>query len=177
MLKFIDFIILITIVWFGFKGIKKGLIYEVFSILAFLIGAWGALAFSKITEKFLHAQTEIMQMLALGITFFVIVALVFIIGKIVKSGISLIIPEIIDKVAGMLFGGLKVLFVFGIIFYYICSIDVNEKIITPNAKEKMIMFKPAYYVASFLLPKIKETKEVILENKSLHPSDSTKSYH
>lgn len=177
MLKFIDFIILIAIVWFGFKGIKKGLIYEVFSILAFLFGAWGALAFSKITEKFLHAQTEIMQMLAWGITFFVIVALVFIIGKIVKSGISLIIPEIIDKVAGMLFGGLKVLFVFGIIFYYMCSIDVNEKIITPNAKEKMIMFKPAYNVASFLLPKIKETKEVILENKSLHPSDSTKSYH
>lgn len=177
MLKLIDFIILITIVWFGFKGIKKGLIYEVFSILAFLIGAWGALAFSKITEKFLHVQSEIMQILAWGITFFVIVALVFIIGKIVKSGISLIIPEIIDKIAGLLFGGLKVLFVFGIIFYYISSIDVNEKVITPEVKEKVIMFKPAYAVASFLLPKIKETKEVILENKSLYPCDSTKSYH
>ncbi|MDD2622201.1 MAG: CvpA family protein [Bacteroidales bacterium] len=172
MLKIIDFIIIIAMVWFAFKGIKKGLMYEVLSILALIIGAWGAFTFSNIIEGFIGKQSEIMHLVAWAVTFILIVAGIFIIGTMLKACMSIIIPDIIDKIAGLLFGAFKVMFFFGIIFYYINSVDVYEKLISSQAKEDIIMYKPTYNIAVWVLPKVKEAKGFITDKHIDSSSDS-----
>lgn len=163
MFKIIDILIILAMVWFGYKGIKRGLILEVFSIIALLVGGWGAIYLSDITAELIGAQSETMHLLSLAITFFICILAVFLIGKLFKISVSFVISDFIDKALGFVFGVFKILFFAGIIFYYIASVDVNEKVLTANAKEKILLYKPAYITANFLLPKIKTANEVIKE--------------
>lgn len=177
MLKIIDFLIIIAMVWLGYKGLKRGLIYEIFSIIALLVGGWGAIYLSDITTNLIGAETETMRLVSLAITFLVCVVTVFLIGKLIKTSVSFVISDFIDKILGFVFGMLKVLFLAGIVFYYIASIDVNEKVLTANAKEEMLLFKPSYATAKFLLPKIKTAKEIIKEKNPSKLTDSLNIQH
>jgi len=92
------------------------------------------------------------MLLATGITFIVVVIIVFLIGKLCKSVVNIILPEFIDKLLGLLFGGIKVLLFVGILFYLFANIDTNEKILTPERKQASLFYKPSTTVAQFLLP-------------------------
>ncbi len=173
MFKIIDILIVLAMVWFGYQGIKKGLIYETFSILAILIGGWGAVYLSNFTAKLIGAESEVMHLVSLALTFFVCIILVIFVGKLFKISISFIIPEIIDKILGFVFGLIKVLFFVGILFYYIVAADQHEKFLTAHAKESILLFKPAYKTAAFLLPKIKSIHTIVEENNLLKKTDST----
>ena len=176
-LKIIDIIIVLAMVWFGYKGIKRGLILEVFSIIALLVGGWGAIYLSNITGKLIGAESEIMHLISLAITFFICNLVVFLIGKLFKVSISFVISDFVDKALGFVFGVFKILFLAGIVFYYIVSVDVNPNVLTANAKEKLLLYKPAYVTANFLLPKIKSANEIIKENRPTISTDSLLQKH
>ena len=151
-MKILDIIILIAIIWFAFKGLKSGFIGGVFSILALIIGGWATIRFSDYTCSLFGWKGEIKMLLATGITFIVVVIIVFLIGKLCKSVVNIILPEFIDKLLGLLFGGIKVLLFVGILFYLFANIDTNEKILTPERKQASLFYKPSTTVAQFLLP-------------------------
>jgi membrane protein required for colicin V production len=152
MMKIVDVIILIAIIWFAFKGFRKGLIDGIFSILGLVIGGWATVYFTDYTCSIFHWNSESKWLLAAGITFIVVVLVVFIIGKIVKSIFNFVLPEFIDKVLGLLFGGFKMLLLFGILFYFVSHVDVNEKILTSEHKQNSFFYKPSVTIAELLLP-------------------------
>ena len=160
-MKILDIIILIAIVWFAFKGLKSGFIGGVFSVLALIIGGWSTVRFSDYTCSLLGWNGDIKALLAAGITFIVVVVIVFLIGKLCKSVVNIVLPEFIDKLLGLLFGGVKVLLFVGIIFYFVANIDINEKILTLERKKASFFYKPSTTVAQFVLPNF----ERILEQK------------
>ena len=155
-MKILDIIILIALIWFAFKGLKSGFISGIFSILALVIGGWATVRFSDYTCQFLGWNGELKELLATGITFIAAVVLVFFIGKLCKSAINFVLPEFIDKLLGLLFGGGKVLLLVGILFYFVTNIDTNEKIITPERKQASFFYTPSVSIAQFLLPKFED---------------------
>ncbi len=52
-MNYIDLIIAIPLVWGVFVGFKNGLIIEVASLAALLLGIFGAIHFSDLTANFL----------------------------------------------------------------------------------------------------------------------------
>lgn len=172
MLKVFDILIVLTMAWFGFKGVKKGIICEVFDIIALLAGGWGAIYLNKYTLSLLGIESEMSHLISLVITFLACVVIVFIVGKLFKTSLSFIFPEAIDKLLGLVFGIFKVLFFTGIILYYTASIDKNEIFLSPDTKENMLLFKPSYKTAEFLLPKIQTAHGLITEKNPLKENDS-----
>jgi membrane protein required for colicin V production len=159
-MKIIDTLILVAILWFAFQGFRKGFIDGIFSLLAITIGGWVMSAFSDTTYTWLNWKGESSHIIASGVTFIAAVIIVFLLGKIVKGVINVVIPSIFDKLAGILLGGLKVMLFFGIIFYLIASVDVTEKILTQENKNASFFYKPCYSLASFLMPQIEKLKEM-----------------
>jgi membrane protein required for colicin V production len=167
-MKIIDVIILIAMIWFAIKGFRKGFIDGIFSVLALIIGGWATVYFTDYTCSFFHWNSETKWLLAAGITFFIVFVLVLIIGKICKSVFNFVLPEFFDKMLGLLFGGVKVLLFFGIVFYFISNIDMNGKILTADQKKSSFFYTPSVAVAKVLLPqfvKIKESKLFSGESK------------
>jgi len=161
-MNILDIIILLAVIWFAFKGLKAGFVGGIFSILALIIGGWATVHLTDFTSSFFGLDGEIKGLLASGITFLVVVVLVFLVGKVCKSIVRIVLPEFVDKLLGLVLGGGKVLLFVGILFYLTTNIDANEKILTPERKQASFFYTPSLKFAEFLLPqfeKIKELKE------------------
>ena len=159
-MKIIDTLILVALLWFAFRGFQKGFIDGIFSLLSVVLGGWTMSVFSDTTYTLLGLEGENARIIASGVTFIAVVILVFMLGKVVKSLIRIVLPEILDKLAGLLLGGLKVLLFFGTIFYLIKCVDVTEKILTKESKETSFFYKPSITLADFLVPQIEKLKEI-----------------
>ena len=110
-MNYLDIIIAIILFVFGFKGLRKGLIIEVVTLLAFGVGIYGAMHFSDFTAARLQDVMEInpnyLNTIAFVLTFIILVVLVNIIGRLVSKAIKSLNLGFFDKLGGFLFGVLK----------------------------------------------------------------------
>lgn len=110
-MNYLDIIIAIILILFGIKGLCKGLIIEVVTLLAFGVGIYGAMHFSDFTAARLQDVIEInpnyLNTIAFVLTFIVLVVLVNIIGRLVSRAVKSLNLGFFDKVGGFLFGVAK----------------------------------------------------------------------
>lgn len=110
-MNYLDIIIAIVLLLFGIKGLRKGLIIEVVTLLAFGVGIDGAMHFSDFTAVRLQEVMEInpnyLNTIAFVLTFIILVVLVNIIGRLVSKAIKSLNLGFFDKLGGFLFGVAK----------------------------------------------------------------------
>jgi membrane protein required for colicin V production len=139
-MNYIDIILVIPIVWFGYKGFNNGLVRELASIIALVAGIYASFKFSDWVEKWIN-NDKIPHEIYFAITFFAVLVLVFMAGRFVEKIVKLVIPEFVNNIAGALFGAAKVLVVFSALLFFINSIDSKEVLITPKTKQDSFLYK------------------------------------
>ena len=84
-MNFIDIILLIPLLWFGYKGFTKGFIIEIASLAALMLGIYGGVYFSNFVAKYLSQWFEIksdyLPLISFSVTFLLIVIIVFLVGE------------------------------------------------------------------------------------------------
>lgn len=138
-MNFIDFCILIPLCWFGFKGFKNGLIYEIASILSLILGIIIAKHFSDGLAMLMPNVTFAKQV-AFIIIFVSVVLLVHLLGNLMKKVIKLAIPEAVDHVFGLLFGVCKVLLVSSVVLFCIQDVDKREILLKKETKDNSLTY-------------------------------------
>ncbi len=135
----LDYLVLIPLCWFAFLGFKRGLIYELTSILALALGVWASYRFSD-TVALLLPNMPFAKQVSFSLTFFAVLFLVHLAGKLMCKVVKLVIPGVVDHVFGLLFGAGKVILVCSVLFYLIDMIDTREIILKKETKEKSIVY-------------------------------------
>ncbi len=111
-MSFFDIVIGILLVWGLYKGLKNGLFVEVASLAALIAGIYGAIHFSHITGEYLSERfdwsEQYLKLAAFLITFFAIIIVVNLAGKFLTKIADFAMLGLLNKVAGGLFGMLKV---------------------------------------------------------------------
>jgi membrane protein required for colicin V production len=153
-MSYIDFIIIIPALWFGYKGFTHGLIRELVSFAALVFGIYAAFLFTDWVEEWIN-YPSIPKEAYFAITFLVVLIIVFFIGRLMEKIVKLIIPEFINNLLGGLFGVAKILVIFSVIIFFIHSIDSKNVILTEQAVEKSFTYKYIEPIA----PKVKEWYE------------------
>jgi len=148
-MNYLDILILIPTLWFGYKGFTHGLIRELVSLAALILGIYAAFAFADLVEKWIN-NPNIPKDVYFAITFIAVLIAVFLLGKLVEKIIKLLIPEFVNNLLGGLFGAAKVLVFFSAVIYFIHSVDSKNVILTEKAVEKSFTYK---YVEP-IVPKI-----------------------
>ena len=149
-MNYIDIMILIPLVWFGYKGFSSGLVRELASIIALVAGLYASFKFTDWVAVWIN-NDKIPHELYFAITFFMVLVLVFIAGRFVEKVVKLVIPEILNNLAGALFGAVKIFVIFSALFFFINSIDTKGVLLTPKSKQESILYK---YVEP-VVPKLK----------------------
>jgi membrane protein required for colicin V production len=110
-MNYLDIIIAIILFLFGWKGLRKGLIIEVVTLLAFGVGIYGAMHFSDFTaahlQDFMEIKPQYLNTIAFVLTFIILVVFVNLIGRLISKWLKSMNLGFFDKLGGFLFGILK----------------------------------------------------------------------
>jgi len=129
----LDIVIGILLVWGLYKGLKNGLFVELASLVALIAGIYGAIHFSyfvgdRLSER-LDWDPRYISITAFLVTFFVIILLVNFAGRFLTKIADFAMLGFLNKLAGGIFGCLKVAVVLGALIIFI------EKVSTPLGAE------------------------------------------
>lgn len=159
---YIDIVLSIFILWGMLRGFKRGFIIELCTLMALILGIFGAAYFgvemSGYLESEFNADSRVSLVLAFAILFVGIVIAVFIFGKVLEGLIKLVALNLINKLAGLLFGGLKFALILSGLIFILNGFPFSEKIIPQQWKKESYLYAPISELALMIYPKLTEKK-------------------
>ena len=142
-MNYLDIIIAIILFLFGFKGLRKGLIIEVVTLLAFCAGIYGAMHFSVFTaahmQDFMEIDPKYLNTIAFVLTFIILVVLVNLIGKLVSKWVKSMNLGFFDKLGGFLFGIIKGVLLCSVLLMVLNNFQLLG-VVKPEVKEKSKLY-------------------------------------
>jgi membrane protein required for colicin V production len=158
-MNYIDIILGLLLLFSAISGFKNGLISEVVSLAALILGIWGAIEFSYITTDFLtenfNLETDYLNIISFIVTFIIIVILVHIAGSSVNKLIEVAMLGVLNKMAGLVFGILRSALILSIILLVFDKIDEDVEILSQKAKTESRLYEPIRNLAPSVFPFIK----------------------
>lgn len=168
-MNYIDIVLGLLLLFSAISGFKKGLIVELASLAALILGIWGAIEFSDVTTGFLvenfNWNADRLDIISFIITFIVIVVLVHIVGNVVNKLVETVMLGFVNKLAGLVFGILRAALVLSIILVVFDKIDEDVKILSDETKTESRMYEPIRNFAPSIFPFINIWDEDKDENK------------
>lgn len=152
-------IVLAALLLFGFiRGLFKGLFVEVASLLALVLGVWGAIHFSHFASGFLETKVDwderTINIIAFAITFVVIVLVIGLAGKALTKLADFAALGIINKLAGGVFGALKIGLILSILLTVFHKMNNTLPFMEDADLEKSMLYKPVKSLAPMIFPTI-----------------------
>ena len=155
-MNFIDYIIIVILILSLLGGYKNGLIAELASIAALILGIWGAIHFSQITTeqliRYFKLQTEYLDIISFAVTFLIIVILVHIVADVVSKMVEPGLLGVFNKMGGVIVGLLRSLLFLSIMLMIFDRIDNDMHFIPENAKKESRMYESIRNLAPSIFP-------------------------
>jgi len=157
---YLDIFIAIPIAWGMFRGFRRGFIIELCTLMALILGVYGAATFGDMAGQYLESEfntdPRLSLVLAFTIIFIIIVVAVFIFGRVLEKVIKMVALGLINKLVGMLFGGLKFALIVSSFFFIINGFPLLEKLVSPELKKDSYLYEPVSQIAPKLFPILKD---------------------
>lgn len=170
-MNWLDIVLAIPLLWFMYKGFRNGLIMELASLAALILGIFIALHFSIYAEEYLRENFEIadkyLYIISFAITFIIVAVLLFLAGKIIHKLVSIIALGFLNRIAGGVFGFLKAVLVLSVILHFLNKFDTNSSILKKDVKEKSHLYKPIESIVPMIFPWIDKNKNGRLDKEDL----------
>ncbi len=178
-MNIIDLVLLILLAWGLFKGFKNGLVHEVASLAALILGIFGAIHFSDYTSDLLIEHFELsgryLPIISFAITFVVIVIAVHFLAGVMDKLIKAVALGLVNRISGAIFGILKTAFIISIIIFLLNSINEKAQFLPRDKIENSMFYQPVAELFPFLfqridlktikIPRIKDSFENIKSTK------------
>ncbi|WP_298996486.1 CvpA family protein [Flagellimonas sp. S174] len=171
-MTFFDIVIGILLVWGLFKGLKNGLFVEIASLLALIVGLYGAIHFSYVTGDYLKEQVNwsetYVKVAAFLITFFIIVVLVHFAGKFLTKIADFAMLGLLNKIAGGIFGALKTAIILGALLIFFERLTDTFNFVDEETKQSSIFYEPIKEIGALVFSFVLEEKEDIPKIENLN---------
>ena len=178
-MNYLDVFIAIPLIWGLYKGLSRGIIKELASLLGLALGVYGALRFSEQFPLLIQENTSIdesfIPIIAFAVTFLIIILMVRVVGLILDKIIKMVALGLISRVLGGVFGVLKMALITSALLLIVNSIDQQLEIIPKEQKKKALLYQPISEIVPFLLNEeeanslMKEAEKVWEEPKETIP--------
>jgi membrane protein required for colicin V production len=157
-MNYLDLMLLIPLLYGLARGAMRGFVVEVASTVALLTGLLGAIYFSKYTQGLIQEYTEysgdFLGIFSFALTFVAIIIGIHLLAKFVQKVLQLAALGLVNRVAGAVFGILKMALICSFVLTVIKSAGLEEHIISDESKNQSWLFKPVSKVGPAILPMI-----------------------
>jgi membrane protein required for colicin V production len=159
-MNWIDFIIIILLVFGLARGFMNGFIKELASLLALILGIWGAIRFSAFTAERLYDYFDMtgqfVGIIAFLITFILIVIIIHFIGLLVDKFVETLSLGFLNSLLGLVFGVFKTALILSVMFAVLNAIDAKHHFLPAEKIKQSKFFNPIADIAPAIFPIIGE---------------------
>ncbi|UOB19228.1 CvpA family protein [Abyssalbus ytuae] len=151
---FIDIILGGLILYGAVRGLMKGLFVEVASLVALIVGVYGAIHFSYFVGDYLSSRVnweeKYINLAAFAITFVVIIITVSLAGKLLTKIADFASLGILNKILGAVFGGLKFAVILGAVLVFFDKTNNTVEFIKKETIENSALYHPVKSIGAFV---------------------------
>ena len=157
-------IVLGALLLFGLiRGLTKGLFVEFASLLALIIGIYGAIHFSHFATEFLENRVDwsekYINMASFAITFIIIVFVISLAGKALTKLADFAALGMLNKLLGGLFGFLKIGLILSVILMMFSSMNKTIPFLDDENIKESLLYEHVRSLAPMIFPSIINDEE------------------
>ena len=164
-LNYIDLAVVCLLFYGLVRGALRGFFVEIASLLALVLGVFGALHFSSFTAGLLakYLEWEYLPLLAFALTFIGIIIGVAWIGKLLTKLAKVILLGFLNRLLGAVFGACKWLVICGVLIWILGQINVFISFLPEEITKSSLFFEPLQDLGGYLFEQINTDKNPIEE--------------
>ena len=152
-------IILAVILGFGLvRGYMRGLVIEMASLLAIVVGIYGAIHFSFYTANLLSnifsVEKQPLEVIAFVITLLVMMLLLMTLAKIITKMLKDAELGFLNRLAGALFGMLKAAVIIGSLFLFLERTLQTDKWLSGSLLTESVLYAPVKGISNMVYDKV-----------------------
>jgi len=163
----LDFILLIPLAYFAYKGFSKGFIITLAMLAGILVGLYAAIHFSEYAVGFLtdHLNTSSgnIRMISYLVTFITVLILVYLLGHFLTGVVKTTGLGLVNRIGGVILGVVKGLLIISAFLVLFGKIDPKSSLIQRETKEESIFFEPVAAIAPKVYPVMKQYSNKALD--------------
>lgn len=162
-MSFID-IVLAALLLFGFiRGLFKGLFVEIASLVALVLGVYGAIHFSFFAADLLESKVDwnekTINIVAFAITFVIIVLAISLAGKALTKLADFAALGLLNKLLGGVFGALKIGLILSVLLIVFNKLNNTLPFMEKEDLEESVLYKPVKSLAPMIFPNLIKSEE------------------
>ena len=127
----IDLVLVVLMIIAIFKGISKGLIIAIFSIVAFIIGLAAAIKLSAVVAVYIGDQVTVSErwlpVISFTIVFIVVIILVRLSAKLLEKTVQMAMLGWLNRLGGILFFALLYILIYSVILFYAGQLQLMKQ--------------------------------------------------
>lgn len=155
-MNFLDILLAIPLCYFIYKGWRRGLVFEIATLVGIIVGIWACIHFSTWVAEALNIKGEGAVLVAFFITFAAVMVGAFFLGKTIEGMFKMVKLGAINKLLGAAFGMIKCLCVLSVLLNFVLLVDQEQMLMTPKVKEESVLFGPTHTVGNKLTAKLQD---------------------
>ena len=149
----------------GFKGFRKGVIVELTSLLALVLGIYGAIQLSGYVAEqltyYIDWDKRYVDLASFGLTSAGIIFGVSLLGKMLTSLAKLVMLNGVNQMLGLLFGGLKLAVFSGVILIFLMKANALFGFIPSEIIEQSLLCDTLLVFGEWIFDYVPEGKAKI----------------
>ncbi len=150
-MTYVDFILILILLLAAISGFKNGLIKEITSLAAWVLGIFLAVKLTKVFVPFINPSvihsSSIAKIVVFAIIFFVVVILVNIVGKLLEAFFEELELGFLIRLGGLVISIFKNVFILSLIMVILHLSILKWNWPSPEIREKSILYQPIESVA------------------------------
>ena len=156
----LDIVLGALLVYGLYKGFRNGLLVEIASVIALIVGIYGAIHFSYIAGDYLGKkldwEPDYIKLASFVLTFLAIVVGVNLLGRFLTRVADFAMLGMLNRLAGGIFGLVKVAVILGALLAYLERVDLPLHLIDPESFENSVLYGPVKETGAFVFSSVLE---------------------
>jgi membrane protein required for colicin V production len=170
-MNYLDIILAIPLLWGLYKGVLRGIIKELASLMALIVGIYGTVHFADSIQPYLKSELSIessfLPIVSFAITFIAIVLIVRFIGFVIDKIIRMVALGLLSKLLGGVFGMLKTAFIISAFLLVFNTFDYHVNLIPLEQKNSSVLYKPISNMIPSIAPSVNDGNSLIDEAEKI----------
>lgn len=158
--NFLDLLIAIPLGYLIFKGYKRGLIFELASLVGVVAGSILAVRLAHWFSDLVGLDGSNALLISFFVLFVAVLVLALLLGKLVEKFVKLIHVGFLNNLAGAVLGMIKGVCIVGVLLYYVAVIDLSERVLSKDIKQASMLYRPVERTGKRLVGKMGQYIEI-----------------